>query len=466
VLVGVSVIIVLRRPREPRAMIAWIFALLFLPVVGLLAFELAGEPRYARTRRRRHRRRQRVQPGLSRQAELRESRYGRHGSGPIRAGAYNLEHLATRLSRRAPTFGNDVAIYFNGPEKFNALCKAVAAARHHIHLEYFIYQPDDAGKQLRDLLLRKVQEGVQVRLLVDSVGCWKWKRAFARSFLDGGIKVAFHMPVFPPRWRWRVNFRNHRKIAVIDGTVGFVGSQNIGDEYRGRREKYGPWRDTHLRIIGPSVQELQEIFVEDWYDACQEDLTDDAYFPELKEAGPATVQVIASGPDMNAAVLHHLLLAAVGGAQRRVMVITPYFAPDTTMLLALQSAAYRGVKVQLLIPSISDQKLTLWSGRSFYPELIETGVEICEYDHALLHSKVMVVDDAWALVGSANMDQRSFRMSFEVTTILYDQALALQLCADFEARWAEARRIDPHQDKPDFGESLLLGLARMASPML
>jgi cardiolipin synthase len=466
ILVVGAVVLVLYRPREPRAMLAWIFALIFLPVIGLIAFAIAGEPRYMRTRRRRARRRQRLQQCLARQAQLLEERRGRHRPHQVSPGAAILQILATRLSRCSPTVGNKVTIYHGNAGKFNALCKAIREAKHHIHLEYYIYQPDDAGKLLRDLLLQKAAEGVKVRLLLDAIGCWNWSRAFRKTFEDGKVNVAFHMPVLPWRGRWRVNFRNHRKIAVIDGEIGFTGSENIGDEYRGRRKKFA-WRDTHLRIQGPAVQQLQDIFVEDWHDATREDLTDESYFPAIEPIGSEIAQVIPSGPDTNTHAMHHLLLAAVGGARRSVSVITPYFAPDTTMLLAFQSAAYRGVRVQLLIPSKTDQFLVLWAGRSFYPEMMEAGVEIREYDRAMLHSKVMVVDDSWALVGSANMDQRSFRINFEVTTILYEEALAHDLQDDFDARWAEGRPIDHKgRNRPGFGETILLGLARLASPIL
>ncbi len=466
-LVIVAVGIILRRPREPRAMLAWIIALLLLPAIGLGMFWLIGEPRVQRARRRRRRRRRRLYPSLSRKAEILERKHGRRAIENIDPSAANLMTMATNISGRTPTVGNLVTIYHEDDQNFNAIMEAVEQAREHVHLEYYIFQPDETGRALQDLLIRKAKQGVEVRLLVDYIGSFYWPRSFLRTFQRGGVKLARFMPMIPLRGRWRVNFRNHRKILVIDGRTGFTGSQNIGNEYAGRMARYGPWRDTHMKIVGPVVHQLQEVFVEDWHYAAREDLSEDCYFPEPHPAGDQTVQVIASGPDSDTHTMHHLLLSAVAGARKSVAVLTPYFAPDTTMVLALQSAAYRGVRVQLLIPSTSNHRLTLWAGRSFYRELSEAGVEVYEYDKALLHSKVMVVDDAWAMVGSANMDQRSFRINFEVTTILYDAGLANDLQADYDRLLASAARINPTGPHYwSFGETLLLGAARLATPLL
>jgi len=462
----VAAVSILRRPREPRAMFAWILALLLLPFVGLLAYLLAGDPRFKRTRRKRHRRQKRISRSLRRQIEAMRKRFGEDATEEERALA-EIAEVAVRTSDYMLTTGNQVDIYFEDDDNFNAIMEAVRGAKSHIHLEYYIYQPDETGRQLRDALIAKAKEGVEVRLLVDFVGTFNWTRSFRRTFTDHGIQVASFLPAVPWGGRWRVNFRNHRKIVVVDGHVGFTGGQNIGDEYRGRREKFGPFRDTHMRIEGPAVQQLQEIFVEDWNFTRHEDLSGDEYFPNARAAGEQTVQVIPSGPDRNPRIMHHVLLAAVASARESIAIITPYFVPDSVIVVALQSAAYRGVRVQLLVPATTDHRIVLWAGRSYYQELTESGVEIYEYDHALLHSKVMMVDNNWGMVGSANMDQRSFRINFEVTALLYDHALACHLREDFEALLKKARRVRP--ESPDhwtFGESVKLGLARLLSPLL
>ncbi len=464
VLVAAAIVVILRRQDEPRSMLAWILTLLLLPVLGLILFMMAGELRIERTRQKLRKHRKRLQPLLTQTIEKLESDHGQRGS---KHSAKPLIEIATRLSGHLPTTGNDVAIYHEDEENFVAIMEAIEAAEHQVHLEYYIFQPDETGKSLRDLLIRKVKEGVKVRLLVDYIGCWNWPRSFRRSFLEGGIELSLFDPVVPWRGRWRVNLRNHRKIVIVDGKVGFTGSQNIGDEYRGRLAKFGPWRDTHMRIEGPAVHHLQEIFVEDWHYATRQKLVSSECFPDVQADGDQTVQVIASGPDSHARTMHHLLLSSVSGSQESVSIITPYFAPDTTMIVALQSAAYRGLRVQLLIPSFSNHWLTLWAGRSFYEELIESGVEIYEYHEALLHSKVVIIDDSWGMVGSANMDQRSFRINLEVTTVLYNDQLALNLRQDFDRLLIKAERIKPRSFKDcSFRDSMVLGFARLVSPLL
>lgn len=466
VAVGIAIVVVLRRPREPRAMMAWILCLLLLPVLGLILFVILGEPRYRRTQRRRTRRRERLRPALSRRVEEIEKKHTPKPS-EVSSDLAPLVTLATRVGGQGPTYGNDVTIFHDQKETHTALLEAIQRAEKHAHLEYYIFQPDETGRALRDLLVKKAKEGVKCRLLVDYVGCWNWPRSFRQSFIEGGVSLGFFLPVVPWRGRWRVNFRNHRKIAIVDGRLGFCGSQNIGDEYAGRRQKYGPWRDTHMGIVGPAVHRLQEVFVEDWHYATEQDIVEDDCFPQPSEEGHHIVHVIPSGPDSNANIMHHLLLSALAAAQKSVSVLTPYFAPDTTMILALQSAAYRNVRVRLLIPSKGDNRVVLWAGRSFYQELCDAGVEVYEYDHGMLHSKVVVVDDAWAMVGSANMDQRSFRINFELTTILYDDGLADRLHYDFEELRYDARRVKPSGiDHWSFRESIQLGLARLISPML
>lgn len=462
-----AVVSVLRTPREPRAMLSWVLALLLLPALGPIMFFFIGEPRLERTRRRRHRRRQRLARSLSLKFEAVHAAYVARIPHPLEHGIARLMYLATRVSAHHPTQGNRVTIYHDAEKTFSALEEALKSAAHHIHMEYYIWNPDATGRAMADLIAAKAREGVHCRLLLDFVGCWSLTRQMVKDLRDAGVDVAFFMPVIPWRGRWRVNFRNHRKIVVVDGRVGFTGSQNIGDEYRGRRTKHGPWRDTHMRVLGPAVHDLQEVFVEDWNYATQEDLVADEYFPMLEAVGDQVVQVIPSGPDGYAQVMHQLLFAAVSVAQRSVCVITPYFVPDSAIILAFQSAAYRGVRVQIIIPSKNDQPVTLWVARSYYLDLIRAGVEIYEYDHGMLHSKMVVMDEAWAMVGSANMDERSFRLNFELTTLLYDSGLARELYADFAALRCKSRRIKAETMKSlPFTETLKVGLARMASPLL
>ncbi len=463
----VAILSILRRPREPRAMLAWILALLLMPGVGLVLFLLIGERRMLRHQRRRRRRRKPLTAPLTRRAEALQSRELIESRQAPATGVRQLMALAEHLGSFPATAKNEVTVFHDAEKTFLALQLAIEAAESHVHLEYYIFQPDETGTAVADMLIAKARQGVQCRLLLDFIGCWRLSRRFVRRLRKAGVQVAFAMPVLPWRGRWRVNFRNHRKIAVIDGRVGFTGSQNIGDEYRGRRARISPWRDTHLRIVGPGVHHLQEVFVEDWHYTTKEDLVTDEYFPIPPAQDLHTVQVVPSGPDQPIHVTHHVVFAAIQAARSSIHVITPYFVPDAAVVVALQAAAYRGVEVCLIIPTLTDQRVVLWAGRSFYESLCRAGVEIYEHDETMLHSKVMIVDREWAMVGSANMDERSFRINFEVSTMLYSMGLAEELYDDLTALRERSRRIHVSDlEARSFAESIGVGLARLASPLL
>ncbi|MBN1345223.1 MAG: cardiolipin synthase [Phycisphaerae bacterium] len=463
----VTTLLILRRPRKPQAMLAWILAVLLLPGVGLLLFVMMSEPRRGWHQRRRRRKRKKLRASSALKSDARDEYLATSSAPQDHVGVARLMNLARRLGAYPPTPGNDVIIYHDAEKTFLAIQMAIEAAQSHIHLEYYILQADDTGRAVRDLLIDRAKQGVRCRVLLDYVGCWRLSRRFIKPMRAAGVQVAFALPVIPWRGRWRVNYRNHRKIAIIDGRIGFTGSQNIGDEYLGRLKKFGPWRDTHLKIVGPAVQDLQEVFIEDWHYTTKELLAGDDYYPSSTAAGEHVAQIVPSGPDQVANVMHQLLFAAVAAAGSSISVITPYFSPDEAMILALASASYRGVRVRLIVPSCGDHRVVLWAGRSYYEELTRSGVEIYEHDGAMLHSKVMIVDQAWAMVGSANMDERSFRINFELTTLLYDSNLAGDLHRDFEGLRRQSRTIT-RQDVANrsFGESILLGLARLASPVL
>jgi cardiolipin synthase len=460
-----AVVLVLRRPGDPRSMLAWILALVFLPYIGITLFALAGQPRLEWHRVLRRRRRRTIESSLALHAEMAGEYFDENSAVDPRL--RGLARLARRLAGLPPTSGNSVDIYNDAEETFASILAAIDAARHHIHLEYYILRQDETGAALRDALIKKARAGVECRVLLDFIGSWSPTERFFQPLRDAGGRVEFCLPVVLWRGRWRVNFRNHRKIAIVDGKIGFTGSQNIGNEYCDRRRPSSRWRDTHIRITGPGVHHLQEIFVADWHYTTKEALVTDEYFPEIEASGENIVQVIASGPDQPKGVLHQFLFAAVGAARHSIHVITPYFVPDRSMVLAFQSACYRGVHVRLLLPAQSDHRVVLWAGRSYYQELIEAGVEILEIGDMMLHSKVVIVDEQWAMVGSANMDVRSFSLNFEVTAVLYSEAPVRILEGDFAELCSKATRI--HADEittRSFFESLAIGAARMASPLL
>lgn len=459
---------ILRMRRDPGGMLAWILALLLLPVLGPLLYLLVGYTPIQRKVRRRRRRRRLIEPALSRQTAAVTAAYDARREPVLSERQRDLMQMALRLTGAAVTRGNEVDLYHDAERAFLNLGLAIQAAQSYIHLEYYIFADDETGRGVRDLLVGKAREGVRVRLLADAVGSWRMRRAFVRSLEQAGVQVAFFLPWGLTRRRFRLNCRNHRKLTVVDGRTGFLGSKNIGDEYLGRRrQRLGPWRDTHLRVRGPCVAQLQEVFLEDWHFATGEALAPDAYLPPPIIEGNHLVQMVPSGPDQRPDVLYQLLYAAVADARHSVALLTPYFVPDEAMMLALTSAACRGVRVQVLLPSRSDHWLLLWAARSVYRELMETGVEIYEYPGGMLHSKEVIVDGRWAMVGSANMDVRSFAINFELTSLLYDETLARQLQGEFQTLRREAIRITArHIRERTYAQTLAAGLGRLATPML
>ena len=373
--------------------------------------------------------------------------------------------LSDRMGLRVPTVGNAVRLLVAN-QAYDALEEAIRGARSHVHLLYYIFNSDRTGARFRDLLLRKAREGVSVRVLVDGVGSFGTSN-FMIPLTQAGGKFAEFLPVGNFSRRWHPNLRNHRKIAVVDGRVGFTGGVNIGDEYTGRKKRVGRWRDSHIQITGPAVNHLQEVFAEDWYFATGRDLISERFYPDQQPQGDQTVQIIASGPDTETQPLQRIFFTAITSARDRVFLTTPYFVPDQAMLVALETAALRGVDVRLLLPHRSDMPLVLHAGRSYYNELLESGVKIHEYMHGILHAKTMVVDDRWATVGSANMDVRSFKLNFEVNAVIYGAVFATELARVFLHDLTLARQVTLEDlARKTLGSRMAEGFARVLSPVL
>jgi cardiolipin synthase len=462
-----AVALVLRQRLEPSVMLLWVLGLLFLTPVGVPLYFLFGE---RRIRRRARKKRMRAAPIVKAiaSAEAREHvRDELPASHPfLEAGFRQLAEISTQLGSLPLTTGNNVDVFTTAQSTYEDLLHAIDGASRHIHLEYYIFRPDDTGHMFLKRLTAKAREGVEVRLLLDGIGSWKTSKRFLRPLLDAGGRVETFLPAIPWRQPWNINFRNHRKILIVDGRVAYTGSQNIGDEYRGRLRRVGPWKDTHLRLEGSAAQRLQEVFIEDWFFASREDLTSSAYLSRQPQAGTCLAQILATGPDQAGKILSHIFFAALSLAQKHIFISTPYFVPDPGLILALQNAAYRGVRVDILIPSKTDNRLVLWAGRSFYQELVRAGVNIYEFDHGMLHAKTVSIDDQWSLISSANMDRRSFFLNFEVTVSVFDQNVSKRLIEEFGEDRARSVRIEPIQGSGPWVRSVLEGAARLLSPVL
>lgn len=454
--------LLMNRRKPAASVVAWSLSIMLMPLIGSLLFLLLGLNRVERRRISRRDSNRRLGQKIPEWGQY-ELLPGEETTELSRG----MASLADRLTDARPTQGNVVEVYCETSRTMEEIERAVEGARHSIHLEYYIFQPDETGRRLRDMLIARAKAGVQVRFLYDSLGSMRLHREFLRPMREAGIQVATFLPGQSLRERWSLNLRSHRKIIVVDGLIGFTGGMNIGDEYLGRDPVLGYWRDTHLRLTGPSVLQLQQVFVEDWYYATNEALTSIPVFSEPEHLGDEVTQVIAGGPDQEMEPFHSIFFSAINSAEHHVLLTTSYFVPTTALEMALQNAALRGVRVRVLIPQRSAHPLMIVAGRWFYDSLLAAGVEIYEYHKGLLHSKTITVDGKWSMVGSPNFDARSVTLNFEIGVALFGPRMAHLLEEHFQNDLAEATRIDPVEwSKRSWWLKLAEGICRLFAPQL
>jgi cardiolipin synthase len=458
-LVAMSLWIVLEL-RPPLATLVWILVVAALPIGGAGIFFLLGPRRVRRSRSLRQVEQIRLR-ALAPSTKDEDS-----AASPLPQRLEQLALLGTRAGGAAPTTGNRVRVLRDGTQCFPALESAIASARHHVHLEYYIFRTDQTGTRLRDLLVERARAGVQVRLLVDAFGSGL-SRQFVRPLREAGAEVEpFNRMRLGKLAAPGANFRSHRKIVIVDGDTALTGGLNVGDAYAGRDPKK-PVRDTHVLIEGPAARSLQLIFLEDWYIATNRALDDVGLMGSGSRPGDERVQIVASGADHRWHAIEQMFFAAINSAEERVRISTPYFVPDQALRMALVAAALRGVSVEVLVPRRSDSRVVSAAGRSFYDELLSAGVRIFEYLPGFLHAKTMVVDGCLATVGSANVNRRSFNTDFEVNAIFYGSALAAELDAMFVADRARARECTlADRSAISFGERLAEAGAHLLAPIL
>lgn len=332
------------------------------------------------------------------------------------------------------TSNNKVDILNNGDEKFPILIDCIKNAEKFIHIQYYIFKDDNLGTKILNLLIEKSKEGVEVKLLYDGMGCLHNKRHFFDPLVAAGGEASCFFPPFMPYINIRINYRNHRKICVIDGKHGFVGGLNVGDEYLGLSKRFGFWRDTHLHLQGDSVNYLEIRFLMDWRFASNKDfIIDGKYFPKKQYLDNIAVQIISSGPDSEWCSIRNTYLKLISKAKKSVYIETPYFIPDESILTALKIACLSGVDVKIIIPCKPDHPFIYWASKSYIWELVECGAKCYTYDNGFIHSKMVSVDGKMCTIGTANMDIRSFTLNFEVNAIIYDEKTTLSVDKSFEA---------------------------------
>lgn len=366
---------------------------------------------------------------------------------------------------------NKVEILINGGEKFASVLAALKEARNHIHIEYYIFEDDEIGNAIKDILIEKARDGVEVRFIYDDFGSRSIRKGIVPELLAAGVKAYPFYRIFFIAFANRLNYRNHRKIIVIDGNIGYTGGINVSDRYINKVPGFNNvyWRDTHIKITGPGVYYLQYLFICDWNFCSDQELDPDRDFFRAEEpaGGGALVQIAASGPDSDEPTIMYSLVKAIGIAEKEILITTPYFIPGETLLDALTVAALSGIKVKLLIPSKSDSHMVDLAARSYFESLMRAGVEIYQYKKGFVHAKTLVADGTLSVIGTANMDQRSFDLNFEVNSIIYDAEIGTQLTRIFYEDLLDAEQIDLEQ----WQQRRILKLfpekvARLFSPLL
>lgn len=454
-------VVILQQRRSPAATIAWLMVLVFLPVFGYLLYTVIGPRRLERRKLRRRLTRKIVEEALGTLTEIR-------AESPMRY-REQLAHIAISAGEAPPLRADSIALYTEGIAAYADMIAAVTAATHHIHIEYYIWESDAMGARIRDLLIARAKAGVEVRVIIDATGSYGVRRGFFKPLMAAGAEVRWFNPVsLLGLRRRRPDFRSHRKLIVCDGRIGFTGGMNLSDVHTSEFAGATAWRDTHVRIDGSAVRSLQRVFVEDWMYSANITLPfDEAYFPAPTTTGHQLVQVVASGPDLSVFAIHKMYFAAINQATHRVWITTPYFVPDEAMLAALVSAAMRGVDVRVIVPAKGDSKLVDLAARSYFPDLLDVGARLFEYTPRFVHAKTMVVDDDVAVIGTANFDNRSFRLDFEIAAVVYGHELNARLASTFMTDLESCTRVRRVAfDRQPFFTRLGQSGARLLSPLL
>jgi cardiolipin synthase len=393
--------------------------------------------------------------------------------------AANLEPLQVRLEGAVPYYdvirklsgnnlvrGNEVELLVNGEATFDSIIDGIARASEYVIVQSYIIRDDGLGQQLKQALLKRAQAGIQVFLLYDEVGCLGLPGAYGEELRSAGAKVSSFRPTRGVRNRFQLNFRNHRKIVIVDGESGWLGGHNVGDEYLGLNADLSPWRDTHVRLRGPAVIQLQGVVAADWYWATRE-LPPFNWQPETADRSDTRALIIPSGPTQPLETAGLIYVMALNQARRRIWLTAPYFVPDEAVMKALELAALRGVEIRILLAGATDSSLANHASYHFIPRLIKLGIRFTVYRPGFLHQKVTLLDEHTALVGTANFDNRSFRLNFEVTALVHDDAFAAEVETMLKADFAHGKELEADElDARGFLWRLKVSFARLLAPVL
>lgn len=464
-------IVVFFERKNPSATLAWVMALVFLPVIGFILYLFLGQT-YSKEKMFRIKKEedQRLQEIIrSQETEFRQESTTIQVSDRISAPYRGMVLMLLRNNGAVLTVNNQVRVFTDGKEKFASLIGDINAATDFVHLEYFIWKDDGLGNEMRIALTERARAGVEVRLLCDGLGCAALPRHFFDEFRKAGGRVAFFFPSHLRYLNLRYNFRNHRKIAVIDGKTAYIGGYNIGDDYLGLDPLWGYWRDAAVRVQGNAVSAAEIRFFLDWNYAVKGDQLEYSprYFPGMTPGQGIPIQVVSGGPDTEFNPVKEEYLKMIGLATESVYLQTPYFIPDESVIDALRVAALSGVDVRIMMPDRPDHPFVYWAGMSYIRQLLDSGVKAYTYDNGFIHAKTIVVDEVAASVGSANWDVRSFRLNFETNAVIYDHGIAKDLKERFLGDLAVCSPITIERlDDLSWDKKVRQSIARLFSPML
>ncbi|KNF08260.1 cardiolipin synthase Cls [Gottschalkia purinilytica] len=479
-----SGLIIFLENRDPSRTLAWLLLIYIQPIIGIIIYLIFGQ----NIRKNKIRRIDKVYKeyleisktkdiGIKIRNEIKNQLKLLKENKSLIDGFYHSEvsrkimKINLNTSFAPITLKNDLTLFHEGISKFESLIKDIENAKRSINIEYFIIKKGEIGERLKNALIKKAKENVRVRVLYDEGGCWRLvllHQKYFRDMIKAGIEVKPFLPSRLPFMARKLNYRNHRKIAVIDGNIGYVGGINVGDEYCHKSPRFGFWRDTHMRIYGKASEGLNTIFITDWYIATGEVITEREVDLDINDIkGTIPIQIISSGPDTKWESIKQAFFTAITNAKKCVYIYTPYFVPDEAMLSALKNAILSGVDVKIMFPSISDHRIVHKASYTYFEDILRSGGKIYLYKKGFLHSKTVIVDDDMASVGTTNMDVRSFNINFEVNGFIYDTRTVDELKVQYLKDLQDCVEFT-YQDYKDRSilEKIQGSAARLFSPIL
>ena len=463
----VIILLMLLDNRDAQSTLAWIFIFLLFPVLGVIVYIFIGR-NWRRVSKKKRFMNQFISRSLTQNIQhlirKQKKEMQKIDDSALKKKTLNL---LKRNSQSLLVTCNRLEILQNGAEKFPRLFRDIMHAKCFIHMEYYIWKDDPLTREIKDLLKEKAKEGVEVRIVYDALGSFWLPEKYKKELRKEGIQIYPYFNFLAPlRWH-TLNYRNHRKLVVIDGDIGYTGGMNLSDEYIHGGKRFRMIRDTHMRLTGQATTALQSVFATSWYNTTKENLFSEKYFPKIRQKRGIPVQLTTSGPDSEWDSIKQLFMAMITNAQDKVYIQTPYFVPGKSVYESLKTAALSGVDVRVMMTGVPDKKIPFWSAFTYFEELLKAGVRIYQYNKGFLHSKTINVDSQLCSIGSANLDIRSFKLDYELNTLIYDSRKAKELENDFmedlkhckEITYKDYRKIPIHK-------KLRNSLARLFSPLL